>query len=39
MSASRITTLEDLDDYLYLAMQIEHATIPPYLLRSTQSIP
>ena len=32
MSESRITTLEELHDYLYLAMQIEHATIPPYLL-------
>ena len=32
MSESTITTLEDLRHYLYLAMQIEHATIPPYLL-------
>ena len=32
MSESRIKTLEDLHHYLYLAMQIEHATIPPYLL-------
>ena len=32
MVESMIKTLEQLHDYLYLAMQIEHATIPPYLL-------
>lgn len=29
---TRITTVEMLKTYLYLAMQLEHATIPPYLL-------
>lgn len=29
---TRITTVEILKQYLYLAMQLEHATIPPYLL-------
>ena len=28
----RITTLSTLHHYLYVAMQIEHATIPPYLM-------
>src|SRR6266702_6921422 len=32
MSTSTITTIEELHKYLYLAMQLEHATIPPYLL-------
>lgn len=27
-----ITTLEELHHYLYVAMQLEHSTIPPYLL-------
>ncbi len=27
----RITTIEELSDYLYAALQLEHATIPPYL--------
>ena len=31
MTASRITTREQLHDYLHAAMQLEHATIPPYL--------
>ena len=31
MSSSRITTREQLHHYLYAAMQLEHATIPPYL--------
>lgn len=31
MSTQSITTLEELKDYLYKAMQLEHATIPPYL--------
>jgi Ferritin-like len=26
-----ITTIEELNDYLYAALQLEHATIPPYL--------
>jgi hypothetical protein len=29
--SSRITTLDQLHQYLYAAMQLEHATIPPYL--------
>lgn len=28
---AKITTLSELQDYLHLAMQLEHATIPPYL--------
>ncbi len=28
---AEITTLEQLHDYLYRALQLEHATIPPYL--------
>jgi hypothetical protein len=31
MTLRRIATVEDLHDYLYVAMQLEHATIPPYL--------
>jgi hypothetical protein len=31
MLAHRIETLEDLHDFLYSAMQLEHGTIPPYL--------
>jgi hypothetical protein len=31
MNLRRITTVEDLHQYLYVAMQLEHATIPPYL--------
>jgi Ferritin-like len=31
MPTSRIQSIGDLKDYLYAAMQIEHATIPPYL--------
>jgi hypothetical protein len=27
----KITTIEELSDYLYAALQLEHATIPPYL--------
>jgi len=29
--SSRITTVEQLRRYLYAAMQLEHATVPPYL--------
>jgi hypothetical protein len=29
---TRIQTVEELRHYLYLAMQLEHATIPPYLM-------
>lgn len=32
MISSQITTIEGLHHYLHLAMQLEHATIPPYLL-------
>ena len=32
MTAPRITTVEELRRYLYIAMKIEHAVIPPYLL-------
>jgi hypothetical protein len=32
MSSPKITTIEQLQEYLRIAMQIEHATIPPYLL-------
>jgi len=32
MSTHDITTVEELHHYLYVAMQLEHATIPPYLL-------
>lgn len=31
MSSPKITTREQLHQYLYAAMQLEHATIPPYL--------
>jgi hypothetical protein len=31
MTPPRITTLQQLHKYLYAAMQLEHATIPPYL--------
>ncbi len=31
MPSSEITTLPELKDYLYLAMQLEHATLPAYL--------
>jgi hypothetical protein len=31
MSSPQITTREQLHDYLYAALQLEHATIPPYL--------
>ena len=31
MSLRRISTVEDLHAYLHVAMQLEHATIPPYL--------
>jgi hypothetical protein len=31
MSLRRIHTVEDLHAYLHVAMQLEHATIPPYL--------
>lgn len=31
MSLTKIETLDDLKHYLKLAMQLEHATIPPYL--------
>lgn len=31
MTLRRIVTVEDLRDYLHIAMQLEHATIPPYL--------
>jgi hypothetical protein len=30
-TSPRITTLEELQAYLYAALQLEHATIPPYL--------
>ncbi|MDR3515037.1 MAG: ferritin-like protein [Azospirillaceae bacterium] len=32
MDSSDITTLEELKSYLYSAMQLEHATLPPYLV-------
>ena len=32
MLPERIETVEDLHVYLYAAMQLEHATIPPYLM-------
>ena len=31
MCLTHITTREQLHQYLYAAMQLEHATIPPYL--------
>ncbi|MCD4526642.1 ferritin-like protein [Nocardioides sp. cx-173] len=31
MTLRRIATVEDLHSYLHIAMQLEHATIPPYL--------
>lgn len=31
MAAPKITSIESLHDYLYAAMQLEHATVPPYL--------
>lgn len=31
MTSTTITTIESLKGYLYRAMQLEHATIPPYL--------
>jgi hypothetical protein len=31
VASPRITTVEELQRYLYAAMQLEHATIPPYL--------
>ena len=31
MTTHKIETVEDLKAHLYLAMQLEHATIPPYL--------
>lgn len=31
MTSSAITTVAELEEYLYLAMQLEHATLPPYL--------
>jgi hypothetical protein len=31
MTTTRIETVEELKAHLYLAMQLEHATIPPYL--------
>ena len=31
MSSPQITTREQLHQYLYAALQLEHATIPPYL--------
>lgn len=31
MTLRRIATVADLHEYLYIAMQLEHATIPPYL--------
>src|SRR5215210_6115686 len=31
MSSRHITTREQLHSYLYAALQLEHATIPPYL--------
>jgi hypothetical protein len=31
MTTSKIESVEDLKAHLYLAMQLEHATIPPYL--------
>ncbi len=32
MSEPRIKTVEDLREYLHIAMRLEHATIPPYLM-------
>ncbi|MGO6670880.1 ferritin-like domain-containing protein, partial [Rhizobium ruizarguesonis] len=31
MDSSSIKTLDELKEFLYRAMQLEHATIPPYL--------
>ncbi len=31
MNDSKITTIEELHAYLYAALQLEHATIPPYM--------
>src|SRR4051794_40886332 len=31
MALTRITTVDTLHRYLYAALQLEHATIPPYL--------
>src|SRR5215831_17355327 len=31
MASHEITTVEQLHTYLYAAMQLEHATLPPYL--------
>jgi hypothetical protein len=31
VTESKITTIEDLHAYLYAALQLEHATIPPYM--------
>ena len=31
MASPKITTVDELHTYLYAAMQLEHATIPPYL--------
>jgi hypothetical protein len=31
MALERIATVEELHEYLYAALQLEHATIPPYL--------
>src|SRR5687768_12916112 len=32
MPLNEIRTVEDLREYLQVAMQLEHATIPPYLM-------
>lgn len=32
MTLTKISTIKDLHQYLHVAMQLEHATIPPYLL-------
>lgn len=39
MGLSHIKTVDDLKQYLYLAMQLEHATIPPYLTALYSIVP
>jgi len=39
MSLSHIKTVDELKHYLYLAIQLEHATIPPYLTALYSIVP
>ena len=39
MTLRRISTVEDLHSYLHIAMQLEHATIPPYLTALYSIVP